>query len=175
MTERPDHHWFMHVAAAREWVVRANVGALIVWIAVAGLAFGHLPDRIPVHFTAAGSPTRWESATWGWWLLLPLLALALMFFLPLMERVQQWLDRPFAGSGRDTGVDEIRLRLRRAYLDLCSLILTLVLALLHLGGWLVATGSAETLPVAILVGAGAGIAAILGLIVPLQRAEAAAG
>jgi len=39
--------------------------------------FDHLPDRIPMHFDAAGIPDRWGAASWGNWLLVPLTALGL--------------------------------------------------------------------------------------------------
>jgi uncharacterized membrane protein len=163
-------HWFARIATRRIWVVRINILLLLAWFAVALGLLPRLPDRLPIHFTLDGSPTRWEPATALSWLLLPALAAALSAFMRLMERLQAWLERPYAARAAPAAGSAAQQRLRRTYGDLCATLLILALAFLHLGVWLVAAGHGPVLPTSIRLAVALALGGVLALIIPLQRA-----
>ena len=165
--------WIVRLAARREWLAWTNAGLFSLWFAAALLAFQQLPERVPMHFTPSGTPTRWETLTLTQWLLLPLLTLVIVLLLPLLERVHQWLNRHYRIAPAEPGLRARWLHLRRAYLDLCAALLILAMGLLHLGVWLVTTGRAASLPPAVLAGSFGAFAAILLLIIPLHRSTTA--
>jgi uncharacterized membrane protein len=162
--------WLERAALRREWTARTNVVLLVVWFGVALAEFQQLPERIPLHFLPGGSPTRWEPATLPRWLLLPAIAAALAAVLPLVEKLHLTLNRPYGIEPADPHRRASWNRLRRTFLDLCTTLVIVSFAALHAGGWLVATGRAPAIPAPLLAVAFGAIAAVLGLLVPLQRA-----
>jgi uncharacterized membrane protein len=165
----PDH-WLVRLARKRERLALANVALLLLWLLAALAAYRHLPDAIPVHFTLAGAPTRWEPTALGWWLALPLVAVGLWAFFPLMERLDDRLNAGYRAGPSASGDDALARRLRRTYMDLAATLLIGALALLHAGTWLVATRSSATLPPVVIALALASFVAMLLLLIPLQRA-----
>lgn len=49
-----------------------------------------LPEKIPIHFNAAGEPDRWVERSIGAWFLAPIIMVALCVFLGAIAR---WIDR----------------------------------------------------------------------------------
>lgn len=62
-------HWRMHVV---------NAVLLAALFGVSLLVWPELPGRIPGHFSAGGEVTRWEPSSVLRWLLLPIIALAMV-------------------------------------------------------------------------------------------------
>jgi uncharacterized membrane protein len=164
--------WFIRLAARREWLAYGNLALGVVWLGVAVLAFRHLPERIPMHFVPEGSPTRWEPASIGRWLILPLVGAAIALVLPAIDRVHVAINRPYGILPPDAEIAASLTRLRRAYLDLCVTLLFVALGALHAGMWVVATGGRATLPPGVLGIAFGAMLSVLALILPLHRAGA---
>ncbi len=71
----------------------ASVVALSgIWI-LAAVLWPELPERIPLHFAAHGTPDRWGEATALNWFLLPGVATAMAPFFALVERLAPLLAR----------------------------------------------------------------------------------
>ncbi|HSJ32502.1 MAG TPA: DUF1648 domain-containing protein [Longimicrobiales bacterium] len=61
----------------------------VLLVATVGLSvyvYPELPERIPLHFRADGTPDRWGDRSWLTWLLLPLIGAATIGFLMVVQR-----------------------------------------------------------------------------------------
>jgi uncharacterized membrane protein len=99
----PDRRAAGPIAAPRwPWLVHLlNAGLLAGLLIHAVASYGALPERLPVHFDAAGQPDRWADKSWANWLALPLVAAGLTALLylasglvALARRKPRWLSLP---------------------------------------------------------------------------------
>ncbi|MEQ9570373.1 MAG: DUF1648 domain-containing protein, partial [Longimicrobiales bacterium] len=67
-----------------------NAGLALAIVAYAVWAWPRLPERIPAHFGADGTPDRWTETTVGSWFLLPAIGLASW---GLIVGLREWMVR----------------------------------------------------------------------------------
>lgn len=89
----------------------------------------HLPDRIPVHFDAAGNPNGWGSPSSL--IFLPVLSLALFLFLTLIARLPSVFNYPVEVT------EENRDTLQRLTVDLLAWMRTELVCTFALVQWMV--------------------------------------
>ena len=131
----------------------AHIALLLTYFGLALAALPYLSEAIPMHFNLDGRPTRWAPATALSWLSLPLLSAgsaAFMYGLMRLSRrvpqlwniseKQAFLDLP---PGPRAGIQE-RLE---ASMGVVAILTTLLLMTMHMGGYEVAVGRSERLPV----------------------------
>ncbi|MBL8233056.1 MAG: DUF1648 domain-containing protein [Bryobacterales bacterium] len=79
--------------SATDWIIEALAVAVLVGIfAILALNWPELPERIPTHFNAAGTPDGWGSKTSMWFL--PGLAVLLYALLTAASRFQGLINLP---------------------------------------------------------------------------------
>lgn len=133
----------------RKWYPAAIVAAAV---AASLAAFGRMPERVPVHWDAAGNVDRYGSRLEGA-LLLPAVILLLAILIPVLPRIDP----------RRANYDKFR----PTYHLVMNATLTLLLAI-HLGA--LATGLGFAVPIGRLVPAGVGILfLVLGNALPRAR------
>jgi hypothetical protein len=83
----------MQASSAHTWL-RIGVAALaaahgaIWWRAISW--WQQLPEKIPIHFNAAGEPDRWVDRSMGAWFLAPVIMVLLC---ALLGGIARWIDR----------------------------------------------------------------------------------
>lgn len=133
----------------RKWYPAAVVGAAIL---ASALAFGRLPERVPVHWDAAGDVDRYGSRLEGT-LLLPAVMLGIAILVPVLPRIDPRREN--------------YEKFRPTYHLVMNATLTLMLAI-HLAA--LGTALGVDVPVARLVPAGVGVLfLILGNTLPRAR------
>jgi uncharacterized membrane protein len=157
------------------------VSMLAVWL-LAAFAWSDLPDRVPIHFDAAGRPDGWVARSAFWWFALPalattfglLLGVALPRWMVAMARANsRWLNVPRKAEFMALPIDarERAIRAPMAWLVLLACLLQALVGWIVFGSARVATGAWATLPApASFVMIAAVLACAIGLAVAGSRA-----
>lgn len=135
----------------RKYLMLAHVPILLCWIILAVIGYGQLPDRIPTHFDASGTPDGFMQRSYVSWFLLPLVALisALTIFLTTVwaERNPRLWNVPNKARFLALSPEQQRplIDTLNTLLSTVSLSTVLFLAALHYDTWRVARGTAPGL------------------------------
>ncbi|NNE69183.1 MAG: DUF1648 domain-containing protein [Rhodothermales bacterium] len=129
-----------------------NLLVLSLLVGLSVLVFDGLPQEIPVHFGADGTPDRFASTSWLSWMLLPLMAVALSVMMEgisrLLPRMPEQLNVPDQKAYKALSLtDKLEVIARQQdFLSEITLSMNVMFAAIQIGSYQVAMGSAESLP-----------------------------
>jgi uncharacterized membrane protein len=121
-------------------VIAAGLGAAVVGFAVT--QYEAMPERVPVHFDATGSPDAWSDKSWAAVMVLPLMTLIMGVFLGLSAYLTAHAKRSLRHPDRGVSVqaqERFRLAISR-FLCAMTLLVTGMLVLISYGQVQVARG-----------------------------------
>jgi len=125
----------------------AHAPILIVWIILAWMGYDSLPERIPTHFDASGTPDGYMARSFSSWFLLPLVGvitvLTILFSTVITSRHPARLNVPnkkvFLALTREQ--QKPLTEMVNTSMTVMSLLTLLFLASLHYDTWRVATNT----------------------------------
>ncbi len=135
----------------RRILLLAHIPLLIIWFSLAAGVYGGLPESIPTHFDATGTPDAFMKRSYTSWFLLPVIglvsALLIVVSTAVSERFPKFMNVPNKAAFLALS-DEQRKPLTSmmgAFLATMSLTVVAFLAVLHFDTWRVAHGYASGL------------------------------
>ena len=135
------------MSTTRRLLLLAHVPILLGWIILATLAYGDLPERIPTHFDASGTPDGFMDRSVASWFLLPLVgtisALMIVFSTAYTSRNPHLWNVPNKQKFMALSDDDRRplVEMMHVFLTTVSLSTIVFLSVLHYDMWRVARGS----------------------------------
>lgn len=131
----------------------AHIALLAAYFGIALAALPHLSEAIPMHFDLEGRPTRWAPVTTASWLSLPLLSAGMAAFMYGLSRLSRRVPHLWNISEKQAFLDlparyraAIQERLETS-MGIVAILTTLLMAMMSIGGYEVAVGNSERLPV----------------------------
>jgi hypothetical protein len=135
----------------------SHILLLALYFAAAAAIYSRLPGHVPMHFGAGGEVTRWAGTSFWSWFALPLFAVAMMLFMIGLARLSRTVPDLWSIPEKERFLAlapaaraRIQDRMERL-VALCSILVTLMFASVHLGVYATAAGHSAGMPWQLLV------------------------